>query len=986
MATRLSNKLRNLTFGSSSKTAAAPGAALPEPLLLSVYVSCARNLAPADRHGGADPYVQATFGSVASQQRTKTMYGTRDPQWDTLLQFPIIEPADAPAVLSLQVWDRYRIMRGIRGKGSDGGGGVFLGQNNFLLASALLGEDGTVKLSELDPEVRPRVVLPLQPRVGVQHKDKVCGELVVSVAIVRNAAFDGSDEAVSEALELLASRLRALPQGSIDATVFATATAFKDPPVEGTGAGVTRETSYSPLNTLDDDELADIAPISEAGTPSLGSTGSNGTKSLGLVCIEIVMAADLPYIPNSLRTSFDMDAFVVTTFGRKVFRTNVVRHSLNPVWGQRIFFHVRESQWRLPVQFAIYDYDKMSKNDFIGTASINIADLIDEFTDNVYSGERSHASQLTPHLDMVERIIPVTLTTAAAAAAVTSTTTASTPSLGSKPSVAAEGKPPRLWLNVTFVPYAVLRKKFWLAMAPLYDMDSNKHMSAMEIATMVSAMNGFLRPGTLFKMFGKYGKNPDKDDELTYGELAEGFENYLGTHSSPSSPPPGSTPSVSVSASSSTALPPWLDTAAPSPSLLGELTEDESESIAGIVRDMNAESESLIGLKQCPLCGESLDKDLDDDGRVDYADTITHVAVCSSKDSTTRASSGYTARLTATSYVTADQASRKWFSRAFNRLGYGKYRLGANSGNIIVIDRRTGSPIEERIPTYVHMGIRLLYQSIAARGIVYRRVQKLLQTMSVKQGIQYDQPDSVAQIAPFVKFHGLDMDESLLSVDQFATFNEFFYRKLKPSARPIEKQGDPTVAVSAADARVMVFNTIDDATRLWIKGKQFSVARLLGDEAMGERYEGGSLIIWRLAPQDYHRFHLPVDGVVSEPKNISGQLYTVNPMAIRSTLDVYGENSRVVSYIDSPQFGKVTMVCIGAMMVGSTVLTSQPGVLLQKGDEHGYFQFGGSTIVALFEPRRIKLDADILEHSNESIETLLRMGMSIGTAVTRPSN
>ena len=98
--------------------------------------------------------------------------------------------------------------------------------------------------------------------------------------------------------------------------------------------------------------------------------------------------------------------------------------------------------------------------------------------------------------------------------------------------------------------------------------------------------------------------------------------------------------------------------------------------------------------------------------------------------------------------------------------------------------------------------------------------------------------------------------------------------------------------------------------------------------------------MFRLAPQDYHRFHVPVDGTIGEITAIEGQYYTVNPMAIRSALDVYGENVRVLVSIHSPIFGLVMVVCIGAMMVGSTVITVEEGQQVNRTDELGYFKFG----------------------------------------------
>lgn len=246
--------------------------------------------------------------------------------------------------------------------------------------------------------------------------------------------------------------------------------------------------------------------------------------------------------------------------------------------------------------------------------------------------------------------------------------------------------------------------------------------------------------------------------------------------------------------------------------------------------------------------------------------------------------------------------------------------------------------------------------------------------MSVKQGKKYDDPASKEEIQGFINFHKLDMSEVLLSVDQYKNFNEFFYRALKPGARPSSAPDNPHIIVSPADCRSVVFNSVDAATNVWIKGREFSIKRLLGDAYPEDaaRYEhSGALGIFRLAPQDYHRFHIPVDGVLGQPKLIAGEYYTVNPMAIRSALDVYGENVRVIVPIDSVAHGRVMVICVGAMMVGSTVITRKEGEKVQRAEELGYFKFGGSTIVLLFEEGKMIFDDDLVENSNGALETLV---------------
>lgn len=217
------------------------------------------------------------------------------------------------------------------------------------------------------------------------------------------------------------------------------------------------------------------------------------------------------------------------------------------------------------------------------------------------------------------------------------------------------------------------------------------------------------------------------------------------------------------------------------------------------------------------------------------------------------------------------------------------------------------------------------------------------------------------------------MSEVLLPLEEFKNFNEFFYRALKPEARPCSAPDNPKIIVSPADCRSVVFDQISQATQIWVKGREFNLKRLLGDAYPQDaaRYEDGALGIFRLAPQDYHRFHIPVDGILGKPVTIAGEYYTVNPMAIRSSLDVYGENVRVVVPIDSVKHGRVMVICVGAMMVGSTVITRSAGEEVRRAEELGYFKFGGSTVLLLFEPGKMQFDDDLADNSSTALETLV---------------
>lgn len=216
------------------------------------------------------------------------------------------------------------------------------------------------------------------------------------------------------------------------------------------------------------------------------------------------------------------------------------------------------------------------------------------------------------------------------------------------------------------------------------------------------------------------------------------------------------------------------------------------------------------------------------------------------------------------------------------KVGYGKYSLGRDNANIIIQDRRTGQLIEEKMSVYVRLGMRLVYKGMKT-SIQSKGAQRILTNLTLKQGRRFDSPNSAREIPGFIKFHKIQLHEVWKPVSSFKTFNEFFYRKLKPGARPADSPEDPTVAVSPADSRMTAFDSVSEATRLWIKGIEFSLKKLLGDPTSAKELQGGPLAVFRLAPQDYHRFHSPVDGIVTKVKHISGQYYTVNPMAIRTT-------------------------------------------------------------------------------------------------------
>ena len=245
-------------------------------------------------------------------------------------------------------------------------------------------------------------------------------------------------------------------------------------------------------------------------------------------------------------------------------------------------------------------------------------------------------------------------------------------------------------------------------------------------------------------------------------------------------------------------------------------------------------------------------------------------------------------------------------------------------------------------------------------------------------GWKMSQRGSAHRVLPFIVDYDLDVDEFAKKPYSFKSFNEFFYRALKPGARPIAP-GD-NVAVLPADGRHLAFQNVDAAEGFYAKGQCFDLKSFLGSEELAREFVGGALLISRLCPVDYHRFHFPVAGTPSEPRLINGFLYSVSPIALRQNLAYLWENKRMVTLVESPGFGKVAVCEIGATMVGSIVQTHVPGRAVAKGEEKGLFKFGGSCVVTIFPPGRIKFDADLVQHSAAGLEVYARMGERLGEA------
>jgi phosphatidylserine decarboxylase len=242
-------------------------------------------------------------------------------------------------------------------------------------------------------------------------------------------------------------------------------------------------------------------------------------------------------------------------------------------------------------------------------------------------------------------------------------------------------------------------------------------------------------------------------------------------------------------------------------------------------------------------------------------------------------------------------------------------------------------------------------------------------------GRRMDHAKTKEKVAPFIDDYQMDVDDFLDLPESYAHFNAFFYRKLKPSARPIAE----TDLVFPADGRHLGFENAEDIAGAFIKGQKWDLRALIGDDTLYQQFKGGSLVLSRLCPVDYHRFHFPCAGTPSETRMINGPLFSVSPIALRQNLGYMWENKRTCTVLDTPDLGKALILEIGATCVGSILQTYQANQAIAKGDEKGYFAFGGSSTITIFQSGKVQLSSDLLEHSANCQELYARMGDSMGT-------
>ena len=229
---------------------------------------------------------------------------------------------------------------------------------------------------------------------------------------------------------------------------------------------------------------------------------------------------------------------------------------------------------------------------------------------------------------------------------------------------------------------------------------------------------------------------------------------------------------------------------------------------------------------------------------------------------------------------------------------------------------------------------------------------------------------SVKKIPAFIKEHNIDMSD--FEDREYKSFTDFFTRKIRYGKRPVDMT--PGALISPADSKLLVYE-IEKDTVMRIKGRTYTVDEILADAENAKEFAGGYALVFRLTVDDYHRFCYPDKGCLISKRFIKGKLHTVSPVS--KDHKIYMENTRLVNLLKTEKFGTIAYIEVGAMLIGRIVDNGTD--VFEKGQEKGYFEPGGSTVILLV--KNVEIDKDIMEQSASGIETKVRYGERIGRAL-----
>lgn len=288
----------------------------------------------------------------------------------------------------------------------------------------------------------------------------------------------------------------------------------------------------------------------------------------------------------------------------------------------------------------------------------------------------------------------------------------------------------------------------------------------------------------------------------------------------------------------------------------------------------------------------------------------------------------------------------------------------------IVIRDREGNPTADSCEGQGKL-LRMLYGTAVGRTTLKVLTRPLVSSLV---GAALEHPLSTIAIPFFVREKHITLQD--YEPQRYQSFNAFFTRTAKPSARPVD--ANPERLISPCDAKLMVLPISEDL-RFTVKGTEYALPRFLDCKRLAQRFQGGWCMIFRLTPDDYHRYCYPDDARVGKTRYIEGILHTVHPVSAEY-VKTYHENTRTITMLQTAHFGTMLQIEVGAMLVGRIVNHPHPEQV-RRGCEKGYFAFGGSTVVLLTERNVVEPDAQILANSMQGAETVVRYGAAIGCQI-----
>lgn len=270
--------------------------------------------------------------------------------------------------------------------------------------------------------------------------------------------------------------------------------------------------------------------------------------------------------------------------------------------------------------------------------------------------------------------------------------------------------------------------------------------------------------------------------------------------------------------------------------------------------------------------------------------------------------------------------------------------------------------------------LKLLYGTIPGRCLLKVLVAPWVSRIA---GAFLSSKASGVLIAPFVRKYSID--RTLFLPPSTPGFNGFFTRVIRPEARPMDDA--ESHLISPCDSKLSVF-PIEEGSRFLLKNTTYSIESLLRDRELSECYSGGQILVFRLTVEDYHRYCYFASGRREPFRKIPGVLHTVNPIA-NDVFPIYQENAREYTVIHTEAFGSVIMMEVGALLVGK-IVNHSCAEQVTRGQEKGYFQYGGSTVVLILPQGAAVIDPDILDNSRQGIETVVHYGEKIGISTIIP--